>query len=63
MADSLMNDRKVGDRVSIISEGMGSGAVIIEIRESVIEPHSHYKIRLDSDGQEFWAFDFEVSDV
>lgn len=56
-------NRKVGDRVFVTCDNMGSGAVIIEVRESNAQPPSHYKVRLDSDGQEFWAFDFEVTNA
>ena len=54
--------RKAGDRVFVTSDNMGSGAIIIEVRESRVQPPSHYKVRMDIDGQEFWAFDYEVSD-
>lgn len=58
-----MDKRRTGDRVFVTSDNFGSGAIIIAVRESTTEPASHYKVRLDSDGQEFWAFDFEVSDA
>ena len=53
----------VGDRVFVTSDNMGSEAVVIDMRESDESPRSHYKVRLDTDGQEFWAFDFELSDI
>lgn len=55
--------RKVGDRVFVTSDNMGSPATIIEVREGDAQPPSHYRVRLDIDGQEFWAFDYEVSDA
>lgn len=58
-----MSERHVGDRVFVTSDNMGSGAVIIAVREGERQPASHYKVRLDTDGQEFWVFDFEVSDA
>lgn len=57
-----MHERHVGDRLFVTSDNMGSPATIIEVRESTTKPVSHYKVRLDS-GQEFWAFDFEVSNA
>lgn len=54
--------RKIGDQVFVTADNFGSEAVIIEIRESAGEPASHYKVRTDS-GDEFWAFDFEISEV
>jgi len=56
--------RAVGDRVFVTADNYGSGAVIIDVRESdgYGSPASHYKVRTD-DGQEFWAFDYEVSDA
>ena len=32
-------------------------------RESTARPESHYKVRRESDGREFWAFDFEISEA
>ena len=57
--------RKVGDRVSVNSDNHGSDATIIAVRECDAHnaPYSHYKVRMDNDGQEFWAFDFEVGDL
>lgn len=54
---------QIGDRVFVTADNYGSPAVIIETRESTPDtaPVSHYKVRTDS-GDEFWAFDFEVSD-
>lgn len=52
--------RSVGDRVFVTSDNMGSAATIIEVREGDAQPASHYRVRLDIDGQEFWAFDYEV---
>jgi hypothetical protein len=54
--------RKVGDTVFVTADNYGSAAVIIEVRESEGSPPSHYKVRTE-DGQEFWAYDFEVSDA
>jgi hypothetical protein len=56
--------RQIGDRVFVTADNYGSPAVIIDTRKSTDEPSlaSHYKVRTD-DGQEFWAFDFEVSDA
>jgi hypothetical protein len=55
--------RKTGDRVFVNSDNIGSAATIIEVREGEAQPASHYRVRLDIDGQEFWAFDYEVSDA
>jgi hypothetical protein len=54
--------RKVGDRVFVTADNMGSPAEIIEVRDSTGSPPSHYKVRT-SDGQEFWAYDFEVGEA
>ena len=56
---------KVGDRVTVNSENYGSDATIIDTREDGghSAPVSHYKVRMDNDGQGFWAFDFEVGDL
>jgi hypothetical protein len=54
--------RNVGDKVFVISDNMGMDAEIIDVRESTGLPPSHWKVRT-SDGQEFWAYDFEVSDA
>jgi hypothetical protein len=54
--------RQIGDRVFVVADNMGMGAVIIAIRESTGSPASHYKVRTE-DGQEFWAFDYEVHDA
>jgi hypothetical protein len=54
--------RQIGERVFVVADNYGSPAVIIDIRESNEQPPSHYKVRTD-DGQEFWAFDFEVNDA
>lgn len=54
--------RQVGDRVFVTADNFGSEAVIIAIRESAGSPASHYKVRTDA-GDEFWAFDFEISEV
>jgi len=56
-------ERTVGDRVFVSCDNNGSPATIIEARESTAQPPSHYKVRQDSDGQVFWAFDYEVSDA
>lgn len=62
-----MNELKysVGDRVNVNSDNHGSDATIIETRDDDgrAAPLSHYKVRMDNDGQEFWAFDFEVGDL
>ena len=55
--------RQIGDRVSVTADNYGGTATIIEVRESSDQPPSHYKVKMDADGQEFWAFDFEVSDL
>lgn len=52
--------RKVGDPVFVTADNHGETAVIIETRDSAGSPASHYKVRTAS-GQEFWAFDFEIS--
>lgn len=57
-----MVTRKIGDRVFVTADNFGSPAVIIATRESQGAPASHYKVRTDT-GDEFWAFDFEISDV
>ena len=55
-------ERKVGDEVFVVSHNYGQNAVIIKTRPSDgVKPDSHYKVRTE-DGQEFWAFDFEISD-
>lgn len=54
--------RKVGDAVFVSADNMGSPAEIIAVRDSTGSPPSHYKVRTATDGQEFWAFDFEVGD-
>lgn len=54
--------RQIGDRVFVTADNYGSPAEIIETRESTESPPFHYKVRTDT-GQEFWAFDFEVSDA
>lgn len=56
--------RSVGDKVFVVADNYGSPAEIIDTRTSTDEPSlaSHYKVRTD-DGQEFWAFDFEVGDM
>lgn len=53
--------RNVGDRVFVTRDNYGMAAKIIEVRDNVAQPPSRYKVRQD-DGQEFWAFDYEVSD-
>lgn len=60
--DSTEPRRKVDDEVFVVSDNMGLPAVIIDVRESTGSPASHYKVRT-SDGQEFWAYDYEVRDV
>lgn len=54
--------RKVGDKVFVTSDNMGLAAEVIAVRESTGSPTSHYKVRT-SDGQEFWAYDYEVGDA
>jgi hypothetical protein len=54
--------RKVGDKVFVVSDNMGMDAEIIDIRESEGSPPARWKVRT-SDGQEFWAYDFAVSDA
>lgn len=56
-----MSERQIGDKVFVTADNYGSPAVIIDTRESTESPPSHYKVRTDT-GDEFWAFDFEVSD-
>lgn len=50
--------RKVGDRVYVNADNFGSEAVITDVRNS---PNSHYRVKTDHD--EFWAHDFEVTDL
>jgi hypothetical protein len=59
-----MPARKIGDPVFVTSDNYGSRAIIIAYRESEpdVAPVSHYKVRTDT-GDEFWAFDFEISDA
>jgi hypothetical protein len=54
--------RNIGDRVFVVADNYGLAATIIEIRESTESPVSHYKVKADEDGQEFWAYDFEIYD-
>ena len=54
--------RNVGDKVFVVSDNMGMDAEIIAVRESDGSPPSRWKVRT-SDGQEFWAYDYEVSDA
>lgn len=53
---------QIGDRVFVTADNHGSPAVIIEYREGAGLPASHYKVRTDT-GDEFWAFDFEISAI
>lgn len=53
---------QIGDKVFVVADNYGSPATIIEIRESDGSPASHYKVRTDT-GDEFWAFDFEISEA
>ena len=55
--------RKIGDRVFVVADNYGGPATIVDVRESRVRPLSHYKVRRDSDGYEFWAFDFEISEA
>jgi hypothetical protein len=52
---------KIGNEVFVVSDNYGQNAVIINTRPNSGKPDSHYKVRTE-DGQEFWAFDFEISD-
>lgn len=55
--------RKIGDKVFVAKDNYGSPATIIEIRDDdgSTAPVSRYKVRTDT-GDEFWAFDFEISE-
>ena len=55
--------RKIGDRVYVTADNYGGPATIVATRESRVRPLSHYKVRRESDGHEFWAFDFEISEA
>jgi hypothetical protein len=55
-------ERKIGDRVFVTADNFGSEATIVETRESTESPASHYKVRT-AEGDEFWAFDFEISEA
>lgn len=57
--------RKIGDRVFVTSDNYGDYAIIVATREDDARtaPASHYKVRRESDGHEFWAFDFEISEA
>lgn len=57
--------RKIGDRVFVTADNYGGPATIVATREDDARtaPASHYKVRRDSDGHEFWAFDFEISEA
>lgn len=52
---------QIGDRIFVTADNYGSYATIIDTRESTAKPDSHYKVKTDT-GDEFWAFDFEISD-
>jgi hypothetical protein len=54
--------RAIGDHVFVTADNYGSPATIIDVRESEGSPASHYKIRTDT-GDEFWAFDYEISEA
>lgn len=54
--------RQIGDRVFVVADNFGSEATIVETRESNEQPVSHYKVRT-AEGDEFWAFDFEISEA
>ena len=58
-----MNEWQIGDRVFVTADNMGGYATIIDTRESAEQPASHYKVRMEEDRQEFWAFDFEISEA
>lgn len=57
--------RQIGDRVFVTSDNYGDYATIVATREDDAQtaPASHYKVRRESDGHEFWAFDFEISEA
>ncbi len=57
-------ERKIGDRVFVTADNFGGPATIVATREDDARtaPASHYKVRTDT-GQEFWAFDFEISEA
>lgn len=54
--------RQIGDRVFVVADNYGSPATIIDTRASDGPPASRYRVRTD-DGQEFWAYDYEVQDA
>lgn len=54
--------RRVGEQVFVVADNFGSKAEIIETRNSIGSPASHYKVRSES-GDEFWAYDFEISEL
>src|SRR5689334_19946742 len=58
-----MTEHKIGDKVFVVADNYGQDAVIIAYRDSEadVAPVSHWKVRTE-DGQEFWAFDFEISE-
>lgn len=61
--NGTMKARSIGDQVFVTADNYGSPATIIDVRESVpdVAPVSRYKVRTNT-GDEFWAFDFEISD-
>ncbi len=48
----------IGDRVFVTADNYGSDAVIVDTRDA---EGSYYKVRTSHD--EFWAYDFEISDA
>ena len=57
--------RAIGDRVDVTAGNYGGEATIIDTRPSdnALAPASHYKVRMKDDGQEFWAYDYEISEL
>ena len=53
---------EVGQKVTFnCYEGFGGPATVIEFRES--SHGANYKIRLDDESQECWAFNFEIEEL
>ena len=57
---SIPSKDDIGKRASVTADNWGGDATIIDYRDTEGSPASYYKVRMDQDGQEFWAFDFEV---
>ncbi len=53
--------RKIGDKVFVTADNYGSECTIVAYRDSDGALASHYKVRSATD--EFWALDFEISEV